>query len=574
MGEIICGISDDYLGNVALLEDGRPLFAMANERLSRKKGDAGFPHLALNAALDHAGLTLDRVDQIVVANRSHFVYRLLHKRFQDYTHDFFSPEQKGYLKFHDLMHGAPRLVQLLEQVNRKLLRGKVGRRVRLCDHHLAHALSGVLTAGFRRCLVASIDNLGDGFSTKVHSFDQGKMQLLHGCRASSSPGQFYGEVTQLLGYNPLRHAGKVTGLAAHGDPGPAYPWMEQLIRLSDDGRTFQLLPSFKRFRRHGLYFRLSLFAPEDVAAAAQKRLEDLVCAHVGKALKDSGHDRLVLTGGVASNVKLNLELSRLPGLREVHVHPAMSDEGLAMGAAALPLLERGTLVEQELKTAYLGPCYSDGEVRAALGRSPLRFRAARDPAQAAAELLARGYVVCRFCGRLEYGPRALGNRSILYRADDPQVNTWLNRKLHRTEFMPFAPMVRWEDADACFEELDRTRACARFMTIALPCTPSMKQRCPGVVHVDGTARPQLVRREDNAELHRLLGEYTRRSGLPALINTSFNLHDEPIVCTPDDAIRTFCKADLDVLMMEDQLVWDPARADLPSVIDDVCSRDQ
>jgi carbamoyltransferase len=165
--------------------------------------------------------------------------------------------------------------------------------------------------------------------------------------------------------------------------------------------------------------------------------------------------------------------------------------------------------------------------------------------------------VARFNGGMEYGPRALGNRSILYQPNDPSVNDWLNDALQRTEFMPFAPATLWEAADQCYEDVEGARNTARFMTITFPCTPWMRRHCAGVVHVDGTARPQLVRYEDNPSFYRIIDEYRRLTGIPSIINTSFNMHEEPIVCTPSDAIRAFELGHLDYLAIGSHIAENP-----------------
>ena len=570
----VLGLSDDYVGNITLLHDGRPVFAAANERYTRKKGDAGFPQLALEAALDAAGLTLDDVDRIVVANRTHFVYRVMKAKFRDYTHDFFNVKQKAYLGYHDLMKRLPPLAMGVAAGNRLLLRARIGRKLSLCDHHLAHACSTIATSGFDDCLAISVDNLGDGYSAKVHTYRDGRIRYHYGSPASASPGQFYGEVAQILGFNPLRHAGKVTGLAAAGDPERAYPIVREIFGLAPDGRSFRLLPNLARWKHHGPYWKLALYSAADVAAAAQKRLEDVVCRFVSHAIERTGHDQLALAGGVFANVKLNLEVYRLPGVRTLHVHPAMSDEGLSFGAACAGMLADGQLAPAPMESAYLGSEYGQGQIDAALRAAGLSAIQPGNPAHAVAALLASGHIVARFAGRFEYGPRALGNRSILYRPDDPTVNDWLNVKLKRTEFMPFAPVSTWEDAEDCYQDVGPVKDAARFMTLAFDCTPKMRELCPGVVHLDGTARPQLVRRQDNPEYHEILSQYRRLTGLPCCINTSFNMHEEPIVCYPSDAVSAFLAADLDYLAIGSKIVANPRRPDLAETLNDVCAGHQ
>ena len=214
-----------------------------------------------------------------------------------------------------------------------------------------------------------------------------------------------------------------------------------------------------------------------------------------------------------------------------------------------------------LRNAYLGPQYSSREIEQELCRSELPYEHVPDVEERIAALLASNHIVGRFHGRMEYGPRALGNRSILYPAQEPEVNQWLNHQLGRTEFMPFAPAVLAEEAPRLFLNLRGCERTAEFMTITLDCTDFMKRTCPAAVHVDGTARPQLVRAETNPSFHRVLQSYHRRTGVPAVINTSFNMHEEPIVCSPKDAIRAFLLGNIDYLAIESFIVPHPRLGD-------------
>ncbi len=210
-----------------------------------------------------------------------------------------------------------------------------------------------------------------------------------------------------------------------------------------------------------------------------------------------------------------------------------------------------------LDNVYFGPNFTDADIERALDDSTLAYEMHPNIERKIAQLVSDGYVVARVNGRMEYGPRALGNRSILYHPTDRSVNDWLNKNLSRTEFMPFAPSTLFEEADRCYENIGAGLEPGRFMTITYQCTPWMKEACPGVVHVDGTARPQLVREKDNPSYYRIIKEFYKITGLPALINTSFNMHEEPIVCSPADAVRAFQKGHLDYLAIGNYLVKNP-----------------
>ena len=210
-----------------------------------------------------------------------------------------------------------------------------------------------------------------------------------------------------------------------------------------------------------------------------------------------------------------------------------------------------------ITNVYFGPDYSDDEIANELASAGLEARQPGNLAKEIAELVHAGKVVARFNGRMEYGPRALGNRSILYHAREPEVNQWLNKRLGRTEFMPFAPVTLFEERHSCYLNINGAEHAAEFMTITFDCTKQMKEDCPAAVHVDGTARPQLIRREVNPGYYDIVKEYQKLSGIPSLINTSFNMHEEPIVSSPFDAIRAFLQGNLDYLAIGSFLVEQP-----------------
>jgi carbamoyltransferase len=223
----------------------------------------------------------------------------------------------------------------------------------------------------------------------------------------------------------------------------------------------------------------------------------------------------------------------------------MGDGGLPVGAA----LGAAGAEPAHLSHVFLGPSYDDRHIERLLEGAGVAFTRPADLAGEVAQLIADKRVVARCDGAMEWGPRALGNRSILYRPDDPAVNDWLNKRLKRTEFMPFAPMTLAEHAPDLYKGLDKAADAARFMTVCFEVSEQMTRDCAGVVHVDGTARPQVLHREDSPRMHELLEAFHRITGLPTIVNTSFNMHEEPIVCSPADALRAWQAADLDALVL-------------------------
>jgi carbamoyltransferase len=235
----------------------------------------------------------------------------------------------------------------------------------------------------------------------------------------------------------------------------------------------------------------------------------------------------------------------------------MSDEGLSLGGAVLAWSQEtgSSLYQGPVKHMFMGVSI-EADITAELDKLGVVYKQLDDVPETIAQLLAEGKIIALVRGAMEFGPRALGNRSILYQANDPTVNQWLNERLKRTEFMPFAPIVRAEDADRLFEHqgLHGAEHTAEFMTICFDCTEQLREQCPAIVHIDGTARPQLVTQENQPSLHRILTRYQELTGLPALINTSFNMHEEPIVAYTQDAVIAFLQSQLDFLVIEDFLV--------------------
>jgi carbamoyltransferase len=426
-------------------------------------------------------------------------------------------------------------------------------RLRRVEHHDSHAANAYYTSGFDEALIVSLDGYGSGLAGAVSVGRGGQFERIHSLQYPHSLGTFYESVTSALGFKPSRHEGKIVGLAAYGDPAVLEDVL--LSRFDQEDGNFRILES------NNLYFSRLLateFPKVDVAAAYQRVLERVACNYVGYYVRTTGVRNLVLSGGVAANVKLNQRLKELPGVERIFIHPNMGDGGCGTGAAfvAFPAEARAKFC-RPIANVFLGPCFSEQAIGAALSAAQLPFAKYTPIEPRIASLIAAGKVVARFSGRMEYGPRALGNRSILYHAKEPAVNQWLNQRLGRTEFMPFAPATLYERRHDCYQNIDGGEHAALFMTLTFDCTEAMKRDSPAAVHVDGTARPQLVSETSNPSFYKVLSEYYRLTGIPSLINTSFNMHEEPIVCTPEDAIRAFLQGNLDYLAIGDFLVEHP-----------------
>ena len=574
----VLGIGDHVICGSALVEDGVVVAAINDERLVREKMVFGVPRESIRTLLKTCVGSPRDIDAIAVST----VNQHLVDGYVDFREGWFGLERG---RFKETLFGIASEVSrfrgqvpLLEDAYylarkpafahrrrglRHILREEFGLTapVHFLDHHYCHAASAYYTSGYDDALVVTIDGGGDGQSCRVFDVADGRFRELMSVSSFDSLGAFYSYVTQICGFKAGRHEGKITGLAAYG--APVYvPELRSLLvqregRVENVGRVFfhSAMRALERLLPRDFQHR-------DLAASVQAYTEEMVAALVWYWVQKSGRSRVALAGGLFSNVRVNQRVHEIPGVASVYIHPGMSDEGLPVGAA-LAMEQRlsrrpADQRPRAMPHVYLGPDFDDAEIRSALEANGVPAERHADVETVIARLLADGAVVARFTGRMEYGPRALGNRSILYQPTDESVNYWMNDALRRTEFMPFAPIVLAEHAGQCFHGLRGAEDAARFMTITFDCTEWMRSHCPGVVHVDRTARPQLVRPEDNPSAHRVLSEYRKLTGLPCLINTSFNMHEEPIVCTPTDAIRAFKLGHLDVLAIGQWIARNPS----------------
>ena len=549
---VVLGIADNHDSGAAVIVDGRLVAAVNQERIDRKKLSGAFPWGAIDAALARAGLVERDVDRIAVGtawtpSAALRAFPNHHSRLRE-RDGVFSPLLHAYVVYQTALRASGLYAWEVDACQSVLSRRIAERpfgttHVELMDHHKAHAHGAYRSQGNPRCLVLTVDAMGDGTTATASMGSDGQLDQLWRQGGLAGVNSFYARVTEMLGFTPNRHEGKVTGLAAHVPPPPALT-AHLATRLRFEAPGFNSVSSRKVERKDDAFWNeLTRWSREEVASAAQEVLEDAVTAFVEHWVRHTHCGTVAVAGGVFANVRLNQAIAALDCVDTLWVYPHMGDGGLAVGAA----LGSVGFAPQALATAYLGTDPTELEFGRALAQAELPRRPVSDIVARVADLLAQRKLVARCVGGMEWGPRALGNRSVLAVADDPAVHDQLNARLRRSEFMPFAPVVRSEDASRWFHGVDKVRESLRFMTVCLDATADMKARCPAVVHVDGTARPQVVSADDNPSLHALLGAVGERTGTPVLVNTSFNLHEEPIVATAGDAIRTWRKAKLDAL---------------------------
>ncbi len=573
---LILGLTDGVTCGAALTQDGKVLAAVNEEALTRLKMAFGFPRQSIAEVMRIAGATAGDIELVCAATVNDYFFDGVRPFGGWLTGDTGLLRDTVYALAGDFSHlvdtipGLERLYYTARapifarrrRAIRRILRDEFGLTadIEFVDHHLAHAASAYFTSGFDDATVVTMDGGGDGCSSHVYEVRDGRFERLTSVRAFDSVGNYYAYITHICGFKAQKHEGKITGLAAYGTP-RYLDLLDSFITL-EGGRPKNVGRVVFKAAVRALKERLPRdWAREDLAASIQRHAEQLAVGYVSHHLTPERPRNLAIAGGLVANVRINQKLKEIPGVDRIFVHPGMTDAGLAVGAALAPCMRgrtRGADREREvLHDVYLGADYSSGEIEQVLSRNGLNYTRHARIEPEIAHLLADGYVVARFNGRMEYGPRALGNRSILYQPSDRSVNDWLNQSLHRTEFMPFAPSTLYEYADDCFVDVEPAADTARFMTITYDCTTRMRRNCEGVVHVDGTARPQLVKHSDNPSYYRIIDAFRRLTGVPTIINTSFNMHEEPIVYSPEDAVRAFRLGHLDYLAIGGFLVPSP-----------------
>lgn len=542
--------------SACIARDGEILFAVAEERLSRVKHDARFPALSIRACLEFAGVKAEEIDFMCQSwPRPHAM--LLHD-LGSLASGRQTRETRALLNssrlFLSMWHqggGENRFQQEF---------GATKARFRFVDHHLAHAISAYSYSGFDESAVLVIDGRGAWEATSLWHGRAGRLEHVWTIPWPNSLGLFYAQFTQYLGFTPFSDEWKVMGLAPYGEAG-----INLREFLVPDDHPYRVA-SRLLLGRHtaplaAIESRLGPSrAPESEIGAGHKNLafavqdacETAMLTLARAAVKKTGSRNLCLAGGVALNSKANGKILSSGTVERIFVQPAASDDGACLGAALAPHFDGGgKLPLRKMRHAYLGPQSSDGEIESALQTFKLRAKRLSDPASAAAELLAAGKILGWFQGRMEFGPRALGARSILADPRDPQMIVKVNNAVKFREWWrPFAPSMLAE----CAGDYIESATDSPFMILTAQVRPEKRAVIPSVTHVDGSARPQTVEREVNPLYWRLIYEFGQRTGVPVIMNTSFNLRGEPIVCTPADAIRTFFSSGMDALVIGSFLV--------------------
>ncbi len=563
-GTVILGISagTGHDSGAALLVDNTLVAACEEERISRIKHDGGFPSRSIAYCLNAARVTPEDVSHVAVG-----------------LHPWAAPWRRlGFLTDMGLSSHLARKAMFLRRealglfrIGNELRRQFPRARVVFVEHHLAHAASAFFCSPFEEAAVLTMDGHGE-WATGLVGHGQGShLDKLAEAFFPESLGLVYLAFTHYLGFD-THDEYKVMGLSAYGEP--EYLEIVRRIIRFDPGRIYRVDLSWIQhpaytacpWGRHYYSDKLTkIFGParqpgatvstlhKNLAKSLQVALEEVGVAIARHLRARTKSGKLVLAGGVCLNGLMNYAIKASGAFENIFVQPASNDGGIALGAALhVNHQVLGNPRSFVMQHAYWGPGFSEEEIRRELETCRLPYVRLADPARVAAELIAGNHIIGWFQGRSELGPRALGNRSILADPRDPKNKDRVNARIKfREEFRPFAPSVLAEHASAYFDGLNESS----YMLMICPVCPEMRSVIPAVVHVDGTARPQTVNRDTNPRYYVLIEHFHRITGVPVVLNTSFNVKGEPLVNSPTDAIRCFFSTGLDYLVMGDCLLY-------------------
>jgi carbamoyltransferase len=562
----VLGISCYYHdAAAALIIDNKAVAAAAEERFSRKKHDNNFPHLAIEFCLNQAGLAINEIDAIAFYEKPLIKFdRILHQHLAHFP--------KSYKSFVESMGSW---------VNQKLNIKETVKKdchyfgpVYFVPHHLSHAASSYYLSDFKEATTVTIDGVGEWATTTVGAAKGNKISIEKEMHFPHSLGLLYSTMTAFLGFKVNNDEYKVMGLSAYGNPKPYMRHFRHLIKSNPDG-SYQLnmryfdfdwakhMPSTAIRELFGMPIRTKndpiTQKHANIAAALQKTLEETVFNLLTKAHQQFPSDNLCLAGGVALNSLMNGKILSNTPFKNLYIPPDPGDGGGALGAAleVSLRLRRNTAKKTTFDfSPYLGPSFEWYQIEPILTKYNLSYsQLDRDQlVQKTASLLTQNHVVGWFQGKMEWGPRALGNRSFLASARTAEMKDIINAQVKKREmFRPFAPVILEEKTDEYFKCDAPLPNSAKYMVVVYPFQEDKKADVPAVVHQDGTGRLQTIAREDNPLYYDVIKAYAQKTGIPIIINTSLNVQ-EPIVCTPEDAVKCFLNTDVNYMVIGDYLI--------------------
>ncbi|GAN33054.1 MAG: carbamoyltransferase [Candidatus Brocadia sp. AMX2] len=566
---IVLGINNMHDASAAIVVDGKVVAAAEEERFSRRKHHVGFPVNAFQYCLDEAGITIKDLDAVALSWRPWVLGTRVLNALKSVSFSKKAFQAKTSRGMGQMGNEWYQLFTMKWLIERHF--GKGNFRLQYIDHHLCHAVSAFFVSPFERAAALTVDGAGEEDTTVFWMCEGTEIKRLASIKLPHSLGQFYASITGFLGFKVQSDEYKVMGMAPYGKPVFADFFRNKIFDIRKDG-TFRLKSRFLDYHlaRQGIFLEEIIQVlgknrlPDeevtnhhmDIARSAQVVIEEVLFHMANHLHSKTRVDKLCLAGGVALNCVANGKLLDNTPFRQIFVQPAAGDAGTSIGAA-LHVYHRYTREPRryQMKGAYLGPSYSNQRCIETLNEFGLSYKelTKEELCSRIATFLSEGKLVCWFQGRMEWGPRALGNRSLLADPRRAEMRDIINLKVKQREpFRPFAPSVLEEKSYDYFGN----PIPSPFMLFAFKVNPDRQKDIPAVTHVDGTARPQTVRKEANPLYWNLIKEFENRTGVPVLLNTSFNVQ-EPIVCSPKDAVACFLKTKVDYLVLNNLLIEQP-----------------
>ena len=561
------GISCYYHDSAAaLLKDGHVIAAVEEERFSRKKFDDEFPELAINWVVKEANITPNQIDSVAFYDKPIL-------KFERLLDNYIAVSPRGLYSFLNVIPKWLHKRLWIKEEIKKHLKGFSGEII-FPEHHMSHAAHTFFTSPFSESAILTIDGVGEWSTTSFGTAKNNSIQLTNDIRWPHSLGLFYSAFTYFLGFKVNEGEYKLMGLSSYGKPKYYDLILDNLIDVKDDGSIHLNMKYFAftydKVMTNNNFSELFGISPRkyneetlqihfDIGASAQKVLEDVLLKMVKHIHKKTGMKNLCLGGGVALNGVANYRILKESPFENVHIPPSPGDGGSAAGAAQYlyyihhkhPRIITDYETETIKENIYVGPSYSDTEIINFLKSENIKYKTfEREPLlERTATLISEGKIVGWYQGKMEWGPRALGNRSILADPRDPKMKDILNEKIkHREQFRPFAPSVMEEFASEYFD----ISAYSPYMLMVA--NVKQPEKIPAVTHVDGTSRLQTVSKKVNQLYYDLINEFYKITGIPVLINTSMNVMGEPIVNTLSQAYAMITKTDMDYLVMGNNLI--------------------
>tara|TARA_B100000575_G_C23140360_1_gene663455 strand:- start:3628 stop:5397 length:1770 start_codon:yes stop_codon:yes gene_type:complete len=584
---IILGIHDGHNASAALIKDGKLICSLAEERFSRIKNHFGYPSKAITAILDYAGLKKSDIDSVAMSSKNikpayFYVSRNSQLSVKDYLKEqkeywypkLYENKNPSYLeifKYKVDEENFPYDKTLIKDENdwegmweaRKKFVAKdlgiVSQKINYHDHHKCHAFYGYMACSNKNIplLIYTMDGFGDGANGTVSIVQPGERIKEISRSSNCNIGRIYRYATLLLGMKPAEHEYKLMGLAAynsHKYGEDAYKVYAETLQVDGLGFSYQYKP-----KDHFFYFKDKLDGErfDAVAYGIQKRTEELLTEWISNGIDQTGIKNVIMSGGVAQNIKANQKICELHNIEELFIPPGPSDESISIGAAFLEYESSNKIIsDNTISNAYMGLSFSNEEIKNAIDNHAEKdWDIEKADNDQVAQHLAKGDIIARFgADQMEFGARALGNRSIVADPRNLQTLHKINKYVKMRDFwMPFAPSII-EERMLDYIVNDKLIE-ARFMAVGFNTTELAKKEIPAGIHpFDKTARPQIVTQKDNPGYHSLIKAFEKLTGIGALLNTSFNIHGEPIVGTPSDAIDTFKRSGIQHLLLGDFLV--------------------